>query len=138
MGPLWNPKKPRIFESFTGTKMHSAEWDHSVDLTGKVVGVIGSGASAIQIIPAIFDQVKELHSFQRQPSWVGPKLFDYEYSKPVRWMYRHVPFMVNLDRSLIFCGLEMTNLAVTSSTVDRICKASRTFSQSILTSLVLE
>ena len=54
--------------------MHTARWDHSVDLRGKRVAVIGTGASAIQVIPAIAPEVESLTVFQRTPIWCLPKL----------------------------------------------------------------
>src|SRR5690606_32623072 len=52
---------------------HSAQWDHSVDLTGKRVAVIGTGASGIQIVPEIVGQVGSLQLYQRTPAWVMPR-----------------------------------------------------------------
>ncbi|MEV6360371.1 flavin-containing monooxygenase [Nocardia asteroides] len=60
-------------EEFTGTVMHTARWDHSLDLRGKRVAVIGTGASAVQVIPAIAADVAHLTVFQRTPTWVLPK-----------------------------------------------------------------
>jgi cation diffusion facilitator CzcD-associated flavoprotein CzcO len=71
-GQLSRPKMPQVedLDLFEGASFHSAEYDHSVDLTGKKVAVIGSGASAIQLVPAIADQVEELTVVQRSPNWV--------------------------------------------------------------------
>ncbi|MGZ4584843.1 MAG: flavin-containing monooxygenase [Mycobacterium sp.] len=63
-------------DQFAGPAFHSAEWDHSVDLTGKRVAVIGTGASAIQIVPEIVDTVSELQLYQRTPPWVVPRTND--------------------------------------------------------------
>ncbi|MDT5092642.1 MAG: hypothetical protein QOH60_2005 [Mycobacterium sp.] len=60
-------------DQFAGPAFHSAQWDHSVDLTGKRVAVIGTGASAIQLVPEIVDQVAELQLYQRTPPWVVPR-----------------------------------------------------------------
>src|SRR5581483_1346654 len=60
-------------DQFVGPAFHSAEWDHSVDLTGKRVAVIGTGASAIQIVPEIVGHVAELQLYQRTPPWVVPR-----------------------------------------------------------------
>ena len=60
-------------DEFAGPAFHSAEWDHSVDLTGKRVAIIGTGASAIQIVPEIVGQVAELQLYQRTPPWVVPR-----------------------------------------------------------------
>jgi len=86
--------------------MHTAQWDHSVELKNKVVGVVGSGLSAIQLIPTIVSQVKELHSFQRTPTWVIPKVFDIKYKKSLRWLQRNIPLFGKLDRWSMLCGAE--------------------------------
>lgn len=60
-------------ETFAGKSMHTAQWDHSYDLEGKRVAVIGTGASAIQVIPSIADKVDKLHVMQRSANWVIPR-----------------------------------------------------------------
>jgi cation diffusion facilitator CzcD-associated flavoprotein CzcO len=60
-------------DEFRGSAFHSAEWDHSVDITGKRVAVIGTGASAIQIVPEIVKDVAALQLYQRTPAWVMPR-----------------------------------------------------------------
>ena len=74
MGPLTEPRIPEIpgLEAFEGDVFHSARWDHDVDLAGKRVASIGTGASAIQYVPEIAKQVEQLHVFQRTPPWVLP------------------------------------------------------------------
>lgn len=74
-GVLTTPKLPDIpgVGSFAGTTMHTARWDHDVDLTGKRVAVIGTGASAVQLIPEIAPAVASLTVFQRTPIWCFPK-----------------------------------------------------------------
>src|SRR4051794_4243331 len=73
-GPLVEPKIPEIpgLDRFAGPAFHSARWDHSVDLKGKRVASVGTGASAIQFVPAIAPEVERLHVFQRTPPWVMP------------------------------------------------------------------
>lgn len=73
-GPLSAPATPNLpgLERFTGSTMHSGAWDHSHDLTGQRVAVIGTGASAIQIVPAIQPRVAQMHVFQRTPAWIIP------------------------------------------------------------------
>ncbi|WP_276206346.1 flavin-containing monooxygenase [Thermoactinospora rubra] len=75
IGALHIPKFPEIpgRDSFAGPSFHSAEWDHSVDLSGKRVAVIGTGASAIQFVPRIAPEVAHLTVFQRTPPWIQPK-----------------------------------------------------------------
>ena len=74
-GVLTKPKKPDIdgVDEFAGTVMHTARWDDGVDLTGKRVAIIGTGASAVQIIPTIAPNVAQLTVFQRTPIWCLPK-----------------------------------------------------------------
>lgn len=74
-GPLSTPVVPpfRGKETFAGPAFHTNDWDHSVDLAGKRAAVVGSGASATQVIPAIAEEVGELHVFQRSPHWVMPR-----------------------------------------------------------------
>ncbi len=75
-GVLTRPKPPVIpgLQRFHGTTMHTARWDHSLRLQGQRVGIIGTGASAVQVIPAIAPEVAELTVFQRTPIWCLPKL----------------------------------------------------------------
>ncbi len=61
-------------DSFAGTTFHSARWNRDHDLTGETVGVIGSAASAVQLVPEIVKQAKQVHLFQRTANWVLPKL----------------------------------------------------------------
>ncbi|MDQ8036480.1 MAG: NAD(P)/FAD-dependent oxidoreductase, partial [Pedobacter sp.] len=74
-GVLTQPKNPDIpgIEDFRGQRMHTARWDHTVDLRGKRVAIIGTGASALQVIPEIAPEVEKLTVFQRTPIWVLPK-----------------------------------------------------------------
>lgn len=74
-GALSQPKYPSIegLADFGGKAMHSARWDHQYDLRGKRVGLIGTGATSVQLVPAIADQVEQLHVFQRTPIWLLPK-----------------------------------------------------------------
>lgn len=75
VGGLERPKMPDIagLDDFGGTLMHTALWDHDVELTGKRVAVIGTGATSLQLVPAIVDDVAHLIVFQRTPIWVFPK-----------------------------------------------------------------
>lgn len=75
IGPFVNPKDVDIpgVESFAGEVIHSARWDHSVDLRGKRAAIIGTGASAVQIIPEIAPALAHLDVYQRTPIWVAPK-----------------------------------------------------------------
>ncbi len=70
-GPLSSPRMPEIpgMEKFEGESFHTAQWDKSANLAGKRVGVVGTGASAAQVITSIADEVASLHVFQRTPTW---------------------------------------------------------------------
>ncbi|KAF0848648.1 cation diffusion facilitator CzcD-associated flavoprotein CzcO [Nocardia caishijiensis] len=74
-GVLTRPKLPDIpgIETFAGTTVHTARWDHDLELRGKRVAVIGTGASAVQVIPEIAPQVEHLTVFQRTPIWCLPR-----------------------------------------------------------------
>jgi cation diffusion facilitator CzcD-associated flavoprotein CzcO len=91
-GALSQPKYPELegLEAFEGTTMHTSRWDHRVDLEGKRVGVIGTGASAVQVIPAIAPEVEKLTVFQRTPIWCMPKP-DRALDRRERWVLEHVP-----------------------------------------------
>jgi cation diffusion facilitator CzcD-associated flavoprotein CzcO len=104
-GHLTDPKLPPIpgLDGFTGTVMHSARWDHDVDLRGKRVGVVGSGASAIQIVPAIASEVAELVVFQRTPAYIIPRR-DREFTLAERRQFERDESSADEFRRLIFWG----------------------------------
>jgi cation diffusion facilitator CzcD-associated flavoprotein CzcO len=109
MGGLSNPSIPDIpgLEQFEGTLFHSAVWDHDHDLGGERVGVIGTGASAIQFVPMIQPEVGRLTLFQRTPSWVMP-----DPDRPVReiehTLWRRLPITQRLLRTLLYGFFELT------------------------------
>lgn len=74
-GPLSQPRWPDVpgLDSFGGKLLHTARWDHTFDAHGKTVAVIGTAASAVQLIPEIAPQVRQLHVFQRTPNWIVPR-----------------------------------------------------------------
>ena len=106
-GALCEPSLPGIegIERFRGEVFHSARWNHDADLTGRKVAVIGTGASAIQIVPAIAEQVRELKVFQRTAPWVLPRL-ERRYSTVERLACRYVPLYQRLVRSGIYWAHE--------------------------------
>jgi len=73
-GILHHPSMPSIpgLEDFAGAKFHSARWDHSVDLKGKRIGIIGTGSTACQIVPELSEVAEEVVVFQRTPHWLFP------------------------------------------------------------------
>lgn len=102
-GPLHYPMIPGIkgLDNFKGAQFHSATWDHDYDLTDKRVAVIGTGASAIQIIPSIVDKVKKLAVFQRTPPWIMPRP-DRAIRPWEKWLFKHLPFTQTLFRTGIY------------------------------------
>jgi cation diffusion facilitator CzcD-associated flavoprotein CzcO len=106
-GVLANPNTPYIdgAESFQGKKFHTAEWDHSVPYEGKDVGVIGSGCSATQVVPAIADKVNQLTVFMGTPEWILPRS-DRNYS-PIEQTMMNLPGIRQLNRFLIFAIHEL-------------------------------
>ncbi|HEX4837288.1 MAG TPA: NAD(P)/FAD-dependent oxidoreductase [Solirubrobacteraceae bacterium] len=107
-GPLSQPKLPGIegIESFAGAIFHSAEWDHEHSLVGERVGVIGTGASSIQLVPHIQPQVGRLHLFQRTPPWVVPHR-DRETTAWERALYRAFPPAQKLVRAFTYWSREL-------------------------------
>jgi 4-hydroxyacetophenone monooxygenase len=93
-GPVnrWSWPKIPGFETFAGPRMHTASWDASVDLKGKKVAVIGTGASSAQLAPAIAPMVDQLTVFMRSKHWVinNPEI-GHAVPEPVKWALRHIP-----------------------------------------------
>ena len=102
-GHLSDPKIPDMegLEEFRGKIFHSARWDHTADLKGKRVGVVGTGASAIQIVPAIAPEVEHLTVLQRSAPYVIPRV-DREYSAVEKQMFRKVPAKAQEVRDELF------------------------------------
>ena len=113
IGPMTVPKIPDLkgIESFTGPAFHSARWDHTVDLTGKKVAVIGTGASAIQFVPTIADQVVQLQLYQRTPPWVLGRL-DPSIPKSLRMLFVKVPLTRNIFRATAYWAAEAQAFAL--------------------------
>jgi len=113
-GLLSRPALPRIagMDSFAGPAFHSARWDHGVDLAGKRVAVIGSGASATQFVPAIAGQVAQLLVFQRSPAWLKPRGGG-AYPAWRKRLFRRLPLAMHLHRALIYARYEFRALAFT-------------------------
>jgi cation diffusion facilitator CzcD-associated flavoprotein CzcO len=106
-GPLSEPSLPDVpgLADFPGEIFHSARWNHSYSLEGKRVAVVGTGASAIQIVPKIQPEVKHLVLFQRTPAWIVPRrdrrITDFE-----KRLYQQVPVAQRLARLGIYISRE--------------------------------
>lgn len=104
VGQLNRPQIPDFpgAETFAGPAFHSAAWDHSVDVTGKRVALIGAGASGFQIAPAIADKVAHLTVFQRTAQWMFPNPMYHEpVADGVRWAMEHLPYYGRWYRFLL-------------------------------------
>lgn len=102
-GPLNKPAIPDIpgMGSFAGESFHSGYWRHDVDLKGKRIAVVGTGASAIQFVPEIAPDAAQVDVFQRTAAWVVPR-FDNPYGALRRWAYRWVPGLQRLSRWRVY------------------------------------
>jgi len=112
MGGLHHPARPKVpgLDDFAGPMFHTAAWDHGVPLAGKRIGVIGTGASAVQVLPEIAPLAERLVLFQRTPPWVMPRrdrpMSEREQSafakRPLRrWLFRQRLFWTHELRALL-------------------------------------
>jgi len=106
-GALHLPSYPDIagIDEFAGESFHSSRWDSAADLTGKRVAVIGTGASAIQFVPAVAGQAARLTVFQRTPPWIQPRP-DVAIPDRMRAVLRTVPGAARALRYAVYWGLE--------------------------------
>ena len=110
LGGLHTPNLPAFAgqDLFEGEQFHTTSWPEGLDLTGKKVAVVGTGATAVQIVPEIADQVDELYVFQRSPVWVGPKK-DPEYTVEERAEFRSNPAAVKELRHALYEAWESSS-----------------------------
>jgi len=99
VGGLVDPSYPNIkgIDTFAGDMFHTARWNHDVDLADKRVAVIGTGASAVQVVPSVAPTVAKLSVFQRTAAWVVPK-FDRVYPKRSKRRMKRLPFLLRVSR----------------------------------------
>ncbi len=102
-GPLANPSLPDIrgLDTYLGHKIHSARWDHDYDMSDKRVAVIGTGASAVQIIPELVNTARSVKVFQRTPGWVLPRP-DFSHPQWARAAFRRAPIVQSAARQAWF------------------------------------
>lgn len=112
-GQLHQPSFPRLrgAETFAGHSFHTARWDHDADLRGKRVAMIGTGASAVQVIPELAGVVDRLLVFQRTGNWFYPRR-NRPYPAPVRAAIRHVPGVQAFRRRFIYQYTEGLTMAI--------------------------
>ena len=106
-GQLNRPHQPVLagIEEFAGPAFHSARWNHSIDLAGKQVAVVGSGASAIQFVPPVAAEAAQLTIYQRSPNYVGPKK-DRRYHQSTRRLLGRLSPVARAYRWWIYWSLE--------------------------------
>ncbi len=112
-GALHHPRYPEIpgLGDFAGPCFHTARWDHTVDLRGKRVGVIGTGSTASQVVPGIVDKVERVHLFQRTPQWVMPTP-DQKVSQAERARRHRNPWLLRLQHRLGLFFMQVFSRAV--------------------------
>jgi cation diffusion facilitator CzcD-associated flavoprotein CzcO len=114
-GQLSVPSVPPLpgLDSFEGPAFHTAQWRHDVDLTGKRVAVVGTGCSAIQVVPAIQPIVEQITIYQRSPGWTIPKM-DFAYSERTKRLFERFPVLQRMDRAAVFGFMELGAAAMTN------------------------
>ncbi|OBB44047.1 NAD(P)/FAD-dependent oxidoreductase [Mycobacterium sp. 852002-51961_SCH5331710] len=119
VGLFTRPVMPDLVqeEPFTGAVMHTARWDHSVDLTGKRVAVLGTGSTAAQLVPEVAKVADRVYSVQRSPTWILPKP-DRPYTERERWMFRYVPLAKRIYRTRLWLRSE-SNISVIENGSDK-------------------
>ena len=113
--PTTNGRTSAASTPIEGHKIHSARWDHDYDFTGKRVAVIGTGASAVQIIPELVKQADFVKVFQRTPGWVLPRL-DISMPAAAQELFAKVPATQELARQALYWGHEVTATAMVWNT----------------------
>jgi cation diffusion facilitator CzcD-associated flavoprotein CzcO len=121
VGGLCEPSIPDIpgTDTFEGPAFHTARWDHDVELAGKHVAVIGTGASAIQVVPRIAERAGHLDVFQRTPAWIMPHP-----GRPTRprerALFRLLPPLQKLIRGAVYWGRELYVIPFTHHRLSRL------------------
>jgi cation diffusion facilitator CzcD-associated flavoprotein CzcO len=112
-GPLPDHKLPDIrgVDTYAGKVIHSARWDHDYDFTGKRVAVVGTGASAVQIIPELVKQADFVKVFQRTPGWVLPRL-DVSIPAAAQGLFAKFPATQEVARQALYWGHEISATAL--------------------------
>jgi cyclohexanone monooxygenase len=112
VGLFTQPLLPDLVEeeTFAGTVLHSARWDHSIPLAGKKIAVLGTGSTASQLVPELAKVADTVYSVQRSPTWVLPKP-DRPYTARERWVFAHVPLAKRIYRTRLWLRSE-SNISV--------------------------
>jgi cyclohexanone monooxygenase len=112
VGLFTQPTMPTLIEEepFGGTVVHTARWDHSLDLTDRTVAVLGTGSTAAQLVPEVVKVARKVYSIQRSPTWVFPKP-DRAYTDREKWVFAHVPLAKKIHRTRMWLRSE-SNISV--------------------------
>ncbi len=112
VGLFTQPVMPDLVEEerFTGTVMHTARWDHSVDLSDRRVAILGTGSTAAQLVPEVAKLAQKVYSVQRSPTWILPKP-DRAYTEREKWLFARIPFAKKLYRTRLWLRSE-SNIGV--------------------------
>lgn len=132
-GFLSQPKRPDIpgLDNFAGKIIHTAQWDHDYDLRGKRAAVIGTGATAVQLLPEIAPKLKQMDVYQRTPIWVTPKA-DTKIPGAVRALFKSLPLSQRLARYtsstileaiMVTGALHNRELSFVNKGMEQVCKA---------------
>ena len=119
VGLFTQPLLPDLVEEepFTGTVMHTARWDHSVDLRDARVAVLGTGSTASQLLPEVAKLARRVYSVQRSPTWILPKP-DRAYTEREKWLFTHIPLAKKLYRTRLWLRSE-SNIGVIENGSDK-------------------
>jgi cyclohexanone monooxygenase len=119
IGLFTQPVLPDLLEEeiFTGTLMHTALWDHSVDLRDARVAVLGTGSTAAQLVPEVAKVARKVYSVQRSPTWILPKP-DRPYTDREKWIFNYVPFAKKIYRTRLWLRSE-SNISVIENGSDK-------------------
>ena len=117
VGQLNRPARPAVpgMDRYAGTAVHSAQWEQAGDLRGRRVGIIGNGATAIQIVASISGQVEQLTVFQRSANWIMPKI-DVPFTARQRWWLNNVPWARRVYRAKLYWERENRFRTITGGT----------------------
>lgn len=122
-GPLHEPALPALpgIDTFAGAAFHSARWDHDLDLAGRNVAVIGTGASAIQFVPQIAPKVGQLRLFQRTAPWIIAR-GDRALTRAEHALFRAVPLAQKLARAAVFLTQEASAVGFVHPRLGRVAQ----------------
>lgn len=119
VGLFTQPVMPALVQEqpFAGTVMHTARWDHDIELAGRRVAVLGTGSTAAQLLPEIAKVADTVYSVQRSPTWILPKP-DRAYTEREKWVFEHVPFAKKVYRTRLWLRSE-SNISVIENGSDK-------------------